>query len=193
MSEPSKVIHKIYEERTNFCVIGLTGRTGSGCSTVAEILSQEIKEVDLPLPNQSNFTSNEERKYKIIYNYIYNNWQPFYKVIITDIITLFVLENTIEEFAKFIDNNFNDSKKDGFIAKIKDQYEEIYKSRNEYRQKIKDIENGTINKQINQEEYKNSINDCYDFYFKKLNEFTNKLKRAMDNVYPKLGYTKYTN
>ena len=31
-------INKIYENRQNFIVIGLTGKTGSGCSTIAKIL-----------------------------------------------------------------------------------------------------------------------------------------------------------
>ena len=33
-------IEKIYENRQKFVVIGLTGKTGSGCSTVAKILEQ---------------------------------------------------------------------------------------------------------------------------------------------------------
>ena len=33
-------IEKIYENRENFVVIGLTGKTGSGCSTVAQILEK---------------------------------------------------------------------------------------------------------------------------------------------------------
>ncbi len=35
------VIESIYNEREQFILIGLTGRTGSGCSTVSKILSEE--------------------------------------------------------------------------------------------------------------------------------------------------------
>jgi dCMP deaminase len=34
-------INKIYDERKDFIIIGLTGRTGSGCSTVAKILETD--------------------------------------------------------------------------------------------------------------------------------------------------------
>lgn len=33
-----EVVKEIYKLRHNFIVIGLTGRTGSGCTTVADIL-----------------------------------------------------------------------------------------------------------------------------------------------------------
>lgn len=36
-----EVIDQIYNLRHNFIVIGLTGRTGSGCTTVADILKTE--------------------------------------------------------------------------------------------------------------------------------------------------------
>ena len=41
MSNTSTAINKIYEERQKFIILGLTGRTGSGCSTVANILTQD--------------------------------------------------------------------------------------------------------------------------------------------------------
>jgi len=38
--ETHEAINKIYNERKDFIVIGLTGRTGSGCTTVANILKR---------------------------------------------------------------------------------------------------------------------------------------------------------
>lgn len=38
----SEMIGKIYEERREFVVIGLTGRTGSGCTTTAAILTSTL-------------------------------------------------------------------------------------------------------------------------------------------------------
>jgi putative protein kinase ArgK-like GTPase of G3E family len=37
----SSGLEKVFEHRQSFILIGLTGRTGSGCSTIAEILSQQ--------------------------------------------------------------------------------------------------------------------------------------------------------
>ena len=36
-----EVVKQIYKLRQNFILIGLTGRTGSGCSTIAEVLETE--------------------------------------------------------------------------------------------------------------------------------------------------------
>lgn len=41
-------IKSLYSQRDKFILIGLTGRTGSGCTTVAKILSKnDMKELDL--------------------------------------------------------------------------------------------------------------------------------------------------
>ena len=34
----SEAIRNIYDEREKFIIIGLTGRTGSGCTTVSKLL-----------------------------------------------------------------------------------------------------------------------------------------------------------
>ena len=36
-----EVVKQIYKLRQNFMLIGVTGRTGSGCSTVAKVLETE--------------------------------------------------------------------------------------------------------------------------------------------------------
>lgn len=36
-----EVVQQIYKLRQNFILIGLTGKTGSGCSTVAKLLQTE--------------------------------------------------------------------------------------------------------------------------------------------------------
>lgn len=73
------VVDKIYKLRKNFVIIGLTGRTGSGCSTVAKLLrtqkpeefKSEYREIN------SNPINNDVRKNRIIYRYILKNWNPF--------------------------------------------------------------------------------------------------------------------
>ena len=41
-----EVVDQIFRLRKDFIVIGLTGRTGSGCSTVAKILStKDVNEI----------------------------------------------------------------------------------------------------------------------------------------------------
>ena len=74
-----KIIRDIYTLRSKFLIIGLTGRTGSGCTTVAKIFS--TKDFHLLSSNYREFGNkvidNNLRKDRIVYNFIRHNWQPF--------------------------------------------------------------------------------------------------------------------
>ena len=52
-----EVVKQIYKLRQNFILIGLTGRTGSGCSTVAKVL--ETENVQDLKSNYRDFSENE--------------------------------------------------------------------------------------------------------------------------------------
>ena len=41
-----KYVEKIFKHREDFIIIGLTGKTGSGCSTIAKILSDGYVEYE---------------------------------------------------------------------------------------------------------------------------------------------------
>ena len=56
-------IEKIYENRQKFVVIGLTGKTGRGCSTVAEILEKGYESYN---PVDFNQKELQNRKANII-------------------------------------------------------------------------------------------------------------------------------
>lgn len=80
MENPKEnIVDKIYKLRKNFVIIGLTGRTGSGCTTVAKILQtrhpeefkSEYREIKTAPIN------NDVRKNRIIYRYILKNWSLF--------------------------------------------------------------------------------------------------------------------
>jgi len=73
-------LDQLYSLRKNFTIIGLTGRTGSGCSDLAEILSQSFESIEsVRKPNDLDL-SVFQRKYQIVYNYTSQNWKS-YKVI----------------------------------------------------------------------------------------------------------------
>lgn len=117
----TKIISQIYKLRNNFILIGLTGRTGSGCSTVANILADEnilsynseFKKVN---DKQIN---NDVRKNKIIHNYIHNNWNAFTKITASNVIFYFVLKDL--EFNQFKNEYFSDDLKD--VEDLKEQYD----------------------------------------------------------------------
>lgn len=96
-----KAIDNIYEEREKFIIVGLTGRTGSGCTTVSKILSTEIfEELNLHEPKTTDFDTNEQRKYQIVYSYIKQHWNPFFRISMTDVIFSFIIQ---ESFDNLID------------------------------------------------------------------------------------------
>lgn len=122
----SRVIDQLYELRSNFIVIGLTGRTGSGCSTVAKLLqSKNFGEFNAPLPEQGNEISNDARKYRITYNYLNNNWEKFTVIRASDIITLLVLKNEYNSFLSYMKGIRNDNSL-SFSVSFQEAYEKNY-------------------------------------------------------------------
>ena len=95
-------ISKIYGDDDDFIVIGLTGRTGSGCSTVANILSSEQDDIRHSLFSGHNPTDNSQRKQKIIFKCFQKNWEPFITIQASTVLLLMLSELSIEESGVFI-------------------------------------------------------------------------------------------
>ncbi len=89
-------IGRIYRDDDDFIVLGLTGRTGSGCSTVANILRSKAEAIRHSLFSGENPTSNEQRKERIINRYFKTTWSPFLLLQVRAVITTFLLDADIE-------------------------------------------------------------------------------------------------
>jgi deoxycytidylate deaminase/dephospho-CoA kinase len=85
-------ISKIYGEEDDFIIIGMTGRTGSGCSTAASILRSEKSVIKNSLYNGDSPGDNEQRKEKIIYRHFLAKWEPFLLLQVRSVITSFLLD-----------------------------------------------------------------------------------------------------
>ena len=98
--EAADSLKRLYKETSEFLVIGLTGRTGSGCSTAADILSSS----DPILPESSKIygSDNDKRKYQIIRNFVLTNWKPFTKIKIREVITRIILDLTFDDFCRLV-------------------------------------------------------------------------------------------
>lgn len=87
----------LYGLRTDFTVIGLTGRTGSGCSRIAEILSGTFKSLEENgLRNESEFSDEVfKRKYLICKNFLSHgtNWVSFEIIRYVDVLLFLILLN----------------------------------------------------------------------------------------------------
>ena len=67
-------VKKVYEELNDCIILGLTGRTGSGCTTASKILeTPSFDELHLSTPKTYDFKNIEERKYQIIHRFIKHN------------------------------------------------------------------------------------------------------------------------
>lgn len=97
--------NQIFELRENFIIIGLTGRTGSGCTTAAKILANKIPDIEnLDIDFEERI---EQREYNIIKNFAQKHWHGFYHIRIKDIISTFILENTFDDTLKYIKDTFS--------------------------------------------------------------------------------------
>ena len=129
-----KAIDTIYSEREQFILIGLTGRTGSGCTTVSDILQAEtFEKLSLREPKTTCFSDNNERKYQIIHSYAKSHWSPFFRISMTDIIFSFVLqydyENFINELRDMIDDvSESNVMGESIVKKIEEELIEKYNS-----------------------------------------------------------------
>ncbi len=122
MSDYKKFINKVYSEIDSCIIIGLTGRTGSGCSTVAQILqNEEFEQLALPMPKTKDYTDVEERKYAVIHKYMSNNWEKFDTIEVSSVILSFVFEYKFSEFKNFILNLSKDENNNSIYIPGRDE------------------------------------------------------------------------
>lgn len=95
-------IKEIFSQRNNFILVGLTGRLGSGCSTVADYMTLKKDKLSALEANLGENPSDNDRKRHIIYNYYNCNWEPFTSIRVKDIITTFILESSIDDMIAYL-------------------------------------------------------------------------------------------
>ncbi|MGE0082971.1 MAG: hypothetical protein AB7S75_00980 [Desulfococcaceae bacterium] len=172
-------IKEIYTQRENFIIIGLTGRSGSGCSTSAELLERSFDQLSISEDNFLNKMDNSGRKIRIINKFAKKHWHPFFKIQVRDVITTFILECTFDE----IDSYFQQISIPNGINEIKEEYEEYYNK------------NKCLDNVILREYDKANADEVYNYLKNDLPIFTEKLKNHIDNkssisfikIYQKIG------
>lgn len=95
-------LDNFYKLRSDFTLIGLTGRMGGGCNNIAEILSSPTNPFsNLEIPQNLNI--NEQQKFRICKDFVTNEnnqWQQFKLLKYRDVLLLFFLA----ELATKVDN-----------------------------------------------------------------------------------------
>lgn len=99
-------LKQLYSLRKNFTVIGLTGRVGSGCSQIANALSNNdfIDKVKCDSKTFEESLMPEDIKYKICADYLSfeGNYKPFHVISYKDVLLLHLLH-----YASINSNNIN--------------------------------------------------------------------------------------
>lgn len=91
-----KTIYDILAQREEFLVIGLTGRMGSGCTSVAKLLESPFDNLHFPSPTPQpgmESLSEEERTVRIIADYAERHWIKFDIIQVSAIIASFILDD----------------------------------------------------------------------------------------------------
>lgn len=101
----SSAIETIYAGEDDFIVIGLTGRTGSGCSTVAKILSSDSQKLRHSLFSGDLPQDNDQRKQKIILRHFDKTWEAFRLIQVRSVITLRFVEQGVAQALLFLQQN----------------------------------------------------------------------------------------
>ncbi|QIU90424.1 anti-phage dCTP deaminase [Yokenella regensburgei] len=97
-----KFISELFLENNQFILVGLTGRTGSGCTTTANIL--ESKSISFPeLSGLSGFYKGlDKRRYSIVKKFAEEHWENFYSIKVSDLISIYLLLLPAVKLTSFI-------------------------------------------------------------------------------------------
>lgn len=101
-----KSVETAFRERQSTIILALTGRTGSGCSTVANILkAPKFSDLHTRLPKNRDFDSRDARKYEVIYKYmqVEDRWKKFTIIEGSSVIFSFILELGYEQLLKYFE------------------------------------------------------------------------------------------
>ncbi|MEH6459843.1 hypothetical protein [Chitinimonas sp. JJ19] len=165
-------INNIYREDDDFIVLGLTGRTGSGCSTAAKILCSHQNEITHSLYSGDTPQTNNQRKEKIVRKDFERSWQKFTLIQVRSIITLLLLDKSPNETRHFFENKRQDISK-GAVRIFADLATEYKK----------------LNIKLQEEPL---TNDQFDFLFETLPSACELLKKNLSetlfvNLYQQIG------
>lgn len=120
-SKIAQGLEVLFQCRSGGIVLGLTGRTGSGCTTTASILSKESAQIALS-PEVSPPSNVHHRKDSIIRQWHSKNWSPFIQISVSNIIISFLFEQSNETYLSYFENNGQLKALSSEIAQISQEY-----------------------------------------------------------------------
>src|SRR6185369_10385934 len=113
----------------DFIVIGLAGKIGSGCTKVANFMSMTKEQLNMPSKGLDSHTADKDRKKAIIHAFFEDNWAPFVKIGVRDVITTFILQHDYSSVGRFLADKFTGIK---IGADSKELYDKFVDKNNRY-------------------------------------------------------------
>jgi len=188
----------IFDLRKKFTIIGLTGKTGSGCSEVSTLLTHGFKDKSFTDPKEffresrGKIFHNAYRSHRICYNYAKENFKSFDEIKYKDVITLFILTEPLDNLINYLNgecvNEFLENKfpSPDFTEQIK-KLNSLESNFSHYSKIIKEYNLLDIKKEYNYTELHNL------FFNDNFKNFSNSLHRSLGKGYSKtaLDYHKF--
>lgn len=182
-----EIIDQIYNLRRNFVLIGLTGRTGSGCSMLAEWMNKEkdvfCKDLLELLPKEDKF-DNDYRKTHIITSYIREKWTQFTIIKVSDVILYYAL--LLENFYQFqtaitrvasIEKSTSSAEESKLIeqlASVQSTFDTLHHSA---------IMFDNVIEELNEQTSHMALRSCMDFLLTDVANFKKELRDILGNKY----------
>ena len=95
----------LYSLRKDFTVIGLTGRTGSGCTKIADVLCESYESLKEGMRDSNEFDENNLflRKYNIVRTYMQHgdNWSKFEKISYKEVLFFYLINKFYINYSYF--------------------------------------------------------------------------------------------
>lgn len=128
-------LKELYKHRTDFTIIGLTGRTGSGCSQISDLLSKDFNNLSCGLRDTDSFSDPVfKRKFEIAKNYLSygTNWEQYDIIEYKKVLLFYIIKKAGKKFLRIrnlLNVYYRESKAEengGLVNKKFAELEEIF-------------------------------------------------------------------
>lgn len=178
----NSIVDSIYDLRQSFLLIGLTGRTGSGCSTIAQLLNGNF--MDLYAPSPCDYDAphpNEKRKYSIVYNFLKTNWHSFEVISASDMLFFFILLEGYDNFIKAISSSVKEDPTSEKTVDLGEELKQLFEKHSVIAKEINVFINNRESYKLKYETNKQPLADKIKKYKSFLLTEIHELRKAIDN------------
>lgn len=182
----NSMISSLFHERSKFIVLGLTGRTGSGCTTAANILENEKAEFpkveDVKYGKNPFFSNLDSKRYKVASHYITENYESFISIKVSDLISAYILTLTIAQVVDFIKEQSGDVSRNKIEGAVK---EGSFNSSFAKKGILKSISDKILTHDVNSELTDRERTKFFS-YMKLIRKFTDDFKKDLRDIHNEL-------